>query len=216
MEQEHWGQTYITQVVRDLFKKAGHIPTTHLEQVPNEPQSSEDEIRLYRLIHLIDEARERIIGPRFWRNYGRWQKAYSWEDWIQEAMTIMVELTLKYDPQRKDSFNRYFTHRLKCRLLNVQKKLRRTGKEEQEPEFLQQKAKPDLQALLWAAINRLPPEFRMLFIRHELEGWSFEKLFNEFGYVLECDSQRSFQRHYAERVYKPVIEYVQTFYTLIS
>lgn len=61
-----------------------------------------------------------------------------------------------------------------------------------------------LRKRLWECINRLKPDQKDLFVRHELENESFPALFAEFCQIFGSKSVRSFQRHYGEQVFEPV------------
>ena len=61
-----------------------------------------------------------------------------------------------------------------------------------------------LRKRLWECIERLTPEQKEVFVRHELDNESFPVLFAEFCQLFGSKSVRSFQRHYGEQVFEPV------------
>lgn len=228
------------------------------EPAPNEPEdSSLNELRLFRLYRLLDQVK-RMVNKRFYQlpESFREMQNLDYDDWMQEAMVVLIDETQKYDIAAGVPYQKYITSRIKWRLIDKQRTVDRqhslvnehvkdaiealkqqrghdpTPDEIAEylgcevwavQEALEQRrfVRPEdqgqieahtqssphdewLRKRLWECIERLEPDQKELFVRHEMENESFPALFREFCQVFASKSIRSFQRHYGEQVFEPV------------
>ncbi len=68
--------------------------------------------------------------------------------------------------------------------------------------------------ILRDCIENLEKKLKLLFIRHEFDGISFETLFTELGKILKSNSITTFKREYKKRIFKPVQNCVQNKYKI--
>lgn len=66
--------------------------------------------------------------------------------------------------------------------------------------------------ILRDCIEQLEAGLKLLFMHREFDGFSFEKLYSQFGKILESNSTSTFQRRYKERVFQKVHDCVQKQY----
>jgi len=72
----------------------------------------------------------------------------------------------------------------------------------------------EFRQILWECIEKLDADLKMLFMRREFEGFSFQKLWDEIRNreILDSSSEKTFQRRYKERIYDKVQDCVQARY----
>ncbi len=70
--------------------------------------------------------------------------------------------------------------------------------------------------ILWDCIRQMNQGVKLLFVRHEFGGVSFQKLFDvpKYRKILKSGSLRTFQRDYEKSAYKPVHDCVQKKYEI--
>jgi len=72
----------------------------------------------------------------------------------------------------------------------------------------------EFRQILWECIEKLDTDLKMLFMRREFEGFSFQKLWDDLENreILDSSSEKTFQRRYRERIYDSVQDCVQARY----
>ncbi len=243
-------QNQIFQILADRTRNF------QFDSLPNEPESaSEDELREFRLKDIIVKVINMGIR-KYYQTPEIFRTVHAKEDWIQDAIIILMQQVEEYDPNRGDRFNRFILFRVKMRLISLQRKIYREnppvnddlrkivvtlrqehGREPTAKEFsdftdcseqtaqeildtgvgprvfvnkqgsnIKKNNPPENQEkrkILWVCISQLEPrELRLLFLRHEIEGISLQKLYNDLEMDkignISLSSLSTFKRHYRE------------------
>ncbi|MCP4112577.1 MAG: sigma-70 family RNA polymerase sigma factor [Desulfobacteraceae bacterium] len=142
---------------------------------------------------------------------------YEKDDWIQEAMIILCDLAMNYNPE-KGPFDNYVKFFMSKKLTDLQRKIYSRYKESpiagndekrssfaEEPIYYEEEyIQKESFRILWDCIEKLEKKLKMLFKSHEVDGVSFKKLFPKYKKILNSESLSTFQRSYKEKVFNPV------------
>jgi len=197
--------------------------------IPNEPESaSEDELRQLRLKDLIAKVIKMGIR-KYYQSPVSCRVVHSKEDWIQKAMIIFIEQLEEYDPNRGKTFNKFILFRVKNRLTDrlrtfIKRDIQDT-KNLPDPKEINKTKSPEDECIekerreiLWNCVSQLSPrELRMLFMRHEIEGISLQRLYDDIrmDYTIgniSLSSFETFKRHYRERIRGTVRDCVTNYF----
>lgn len=234
MEQIGFGREYFRQLLTTLAEKTKDYPLECFEVVADEPSlAPEHVIRLYRLKQIVTVVKTMGI-KKFYQMPEKIRAYHDQEEWVQDAMRILLEQAQQYDPQRLPSFNRFILSRVKQRLIDIQRALFRKNSlideerlESNEPiqkslelpdedtqALEDQIIQKEQWALLWGCIEQLELQHKLLFVLREFDEVSFQELFKKFADVLESKSQSTFQRRYHNMIFGAVKTCVQKRYNL--
>ena len=231
MKSAGFGKEYFRQILLALVERTTCHPLECFDPVPDEAgETSEDIIRLFRLKTVV--ANVKALGVKtFYRTPVDLRRYHEQEEWIQDAMVILLEQAGQFDPQRSGSFTRFILARVKQRLLDIQRALYRKhapAEAEQQQvstedvfiELVDEEASSqeaqyvelEQWTRIWDCIERLPISYKLLFVLHEFDEAAFQELFEKFSDLLESGSQSTFQRRYQQRIFQAVQACVQTHY----
>jgi len=203
MPNNHQDQNQIFQILVERTRNF------HLENLLNEPKyASEDELRQFRLKDIINRVVNMGIRA-YYQAPENSRTVHTKDDWIQDAMVIFIQQVEEYDPNKGVPFNRFILFRVRGRLNNRLTEIRRRIGREMETRVPPEKTgsleddyiQKERHNILWSCIDKLsPPELRLLFIRHEIEGISLRKLYDDLEMDrignIRLSSIETFRRHY--------------------
>ena len=190
----------------------------------------------FRLKAVVAKVKT-LGGKTFYHTPIDLRRYHGQEEWIQDAMIILLEQAGQFDPKRSGSFTRFIVVRVKQRLLDIQRALYRkyaSDNSEQNAQNLSQQINRDEKLTeladesadsqetqyleqeqwkrIWNCIERLPISHKLLFVLHEFDEVAFQELFEKFSDLLESRSQSTFQRRYHQRIFLAVQACVQKQY----
>lgn len=121
MEPTNFGREYFRQLLLIFIEKTGKFSLECFERVADEPAVAPEKVlRVHRLRGILDKVK--LIGlKRYYQLPGSLRRYHVREDWIQDAMRLLLENAPQYDPQHGLSFNQYILIRVKQRLLDIQR-----------------------------------------------------------------------------------------------
>lgn len=237
MKNTGFGKEYFRHILLALVERTACYPLECFEPVPDEPaEATEQVLRLFRLKTVVTHVKA-VGAKKFYHTPADLRLYQGQEEWIQDAMVILLEQAELFDPQRSPSFTRFILARVKLRLMDIQRALYRkytsdeeernahsrvkrteenlshaeivdTGVNSQEKQYIEQ----ERWTRIWDCIERLPLSYKLLFVLHEFDEVAFQELFEKFSELLESRSQSTFQRRYLQRIFLAVQACVQTHY----
>ncbi len=179
------------------------------------PGKSSDE----KLKSLINHVRKTAVR-KYYETPQAFRITYTKDDWIQEAMIILTNLIMNYNPE-KGPFDNYIKFFMSRKLTDMQRKIYSKNKESPDSEAVENDKKMiffteetiDYEKeyiqkegfrILWDCVEKLGNKLKMLLISHEVDGVSFKKLFPKHKKLFNSQSLSTFQRSYKEKVFNPV------------